>query len=165
MFSLGQFSHLVGAPPRWVQNAMAVLKLAAVYDEPTAARLALALTLTRSWDIPLNTAYPLARRALHAWPASTTWEQTGSDGCAVLTIDLERFLSDHAVRLSFARLQYAPRARGRPRKHPLRGLSAARAWGVDLSLLRSAGRQTPGDRVRSLDRDIDFLRSVRVVDP
>lgn len=154
---------MVGAAPRWVQNALAVLGSPPRYTEEAAQRLALARLIHNACGMPLVSAYPLAARALSTWPGALSWEQEGPEATVTLAIDLERFLSNFAARLSLSRLHYAERRRGRPRKRARRGIPAARAHGLDLSLLESSLRRTTEERLRALDADIEFLRSLKVV--
>lgn len=160
--TLGQFSLAVGAGPRWVQNARAVLNLPPRYTVTAARRLSLTRTLKDTYDLPLVEAYAMAREALAGWPSERQWVRDSPDGAVRLIVELERFLSGFTARLSLAHTLYAERARGRPGKKAPRGLERARQHGVDLGLLDSSLRRTPGERLRSLDRDLDFLRSLRV---
>jgi hypothetical protein len=161
--TLGQFSTAVGAPKRWVQNAFQALGLPAAYTEPLARRLAFAKAVKEACGMPLRRAFPLAEEALARWPAHRTWELREPDGAVRVVIDLERFLSDYAVRLSLSRTWYAEKRRGRPRKRRRRGIALARWYGVDISLLRESLKRTPEDRLRTLDRAVEELRSMRVV--
>ena len=162
--TLGQFSTAVGAPKRWVQNAMAVLGLPASYSVEGAKRLAFARVLNAACGMPLVKAYPLAEVALEAWPGRTTWEQEGPEGVVKLSVDLERFLSNFNVRLSLSRTYYAEGKRGRPKKRRGRGVAGAREYGIDISLLEESLKRTPEERLRSLDETLEFLRTVRIVD-
>jgi hypothetical protein len=161
--TLGQFSTAVGASKRWVQNAFQALGLPAAYTEPLARRLAFAKAVKEACRMPLRRAFPLAEEALARWPGHTTWELREADGAVRVVIDLERFLSDYAVRLSLSRTWYAEKRRGRPRKRRLRGIALARWYGVDISLLRESLKRTPEERLRTLDRAVEELRSMRVV--
>jgi hypothetical protein len=110
--------------------------------------------------MPLGRAYQLAEHALAAWPVQRLWTHRGPDGAVAVSVDLERFLSDFAARLSLARSYYAERRRGRPRRR--RGLALAQWYGVDVSLLESSLRRTPDERLRSLDANVEFIRSMRI---
>src|SRR3989442_6620200 len=134
--TLGQFATAVGASPRWVQNARAALGLRAGYDPEGARRLAFARLLNRTSGMPLREVYRLAKTALAAWPAARIWTRDGPEGACALTVDLERFLSDFAVRLSLARSFYAERRRGRPRRR--HGVALAKWYGLDLNLLEAS---------------------------
>ena len=158
--TLGQFAVAVGAPKRWVQNAYAALRLPAGYDETRARRLAFARTVKQACGMPLGRAYQLAEGALATWPAEKVWTYRGPDAAVAVSVELERFLSDFAARLSLARSYYAERRRGRPRRR--RGLALAKWYGVDVSLLESALRRTPDERLRSLDANVEFIRSMRI---
>lgn len=162
--TLGQFSTAVGAAPRWIQNALAVLGLPPRYTVAGARRLALARTLGETCDIPLGTAYPIARQALAQWPARRTWEHVGGDGVVRIVVDLERFLSSFAVRLSLAQVHYGERKRGRPARIRRRGLAAARAYGIDIGLLHASLERAPAERLRRLDDALAFFASARVAE-
>ena len=161
--TLGQFATAVGAPKRWVQNAFQALGLPAVYTEPLARRLAFAKAVKEACGMPLRRVFPLAEEALACWPADRTWELREPDGAVRVVIDLERFLSSYAVRLSLSRTFYAERRRGRPRKRRLRGLALAKWYGVDVSLLVESLKRTPEERLRLLDEAREFFTMARVV--
>ena len=162
--TLGEFSTAVGAPKRWIQNAMAVLDLPTEYTVEGAKRLSFARALNAACRMALVDAYPLAAEALAAWPVSKTWRLEGPDPVVSVTVDLERFLSNFAVRLSLSRSYYAERKRGRPSKRRRRGIAGAREYGVDISLLKEALKLTPEERLQRLEDTLEFLQSVRVVD-
>jgi hypothetical protein len=161
--TLGQFATAVGAPKRWVQNAFQALGLPAVYTEPLARRLAFARTVKEACGMPLRRAFPLAEEALARWPEHKTWELRDPDGAVRVVIDLERFLSDYAVRLSLSRTYYAEKRRGRPRKRKLRGIALAKWYGVDVSLLVESLKRTPEERLRLLDEAVEAFKSMRIV--
>lgn len=161
--TLGQFATAVGAPKRWVQNAFQALGLPAVYTEPLARRIAFARAVKEACGMPLRRAFPLADEALARWPVHKTWELREPDGAIRVVIDLERFLSDYAVRLSLSRTYYAEKRRGRPRKRKLRGIALAKWYGVDVALLVESLKRTPEERLRSLDEAVEELKSMRIV--
>jgi len=163
--TLGQFSVVVGAPTRWVQNAMAVLGLPARYDAEGARRIALVRVVHEACGIPLARAYVLAGEALALWPARTEWRHVSEDGLVTLSVDLGRFLSGYAVRLSLARCHYAEKRRGRQPRRRRRGVAGARAYGVDIGLLEENLRRTPAERLQRLDADVAFLQSLKVAEP
>ena len=159
--TLGQYATAVGAPTRWVQNAHAVLGLGAEYIPAGVRRLAFARLLKEACGMPLVDAYPLAGPALAGWPERREWTLAGPGDTAVVTVDLERFLSDCNVRLSLARSWYAERRRGRPPKTRRRGVAWAKWYGVDVTLLQESLKRTPAERLRALDANLDFLKSLR----
>lgn len=130
---------------------------------PLARRLAFAHAVKQACGMPLRRAFPLALEALARWPAHKTWELRDPDGTVGLEIDLERFLSDYAVRLSLSRTFYAEKRRGRPRKRKLRGLALAKCWGVDVTLLEESLKRTPEERLRTLERAAEFFRRAVVI--
>jgi len=151
----------VGAPTRWVQNAHAALGLPAAYTPEGARRLAFARVVKEACGMPLVHAYPLAPDALAGWPRRRDWTHRGPAGAVIVTVDLERFLSDCHVRLSLARSWYAERRRGRPPRQQRRGVAWAQWYGVDVTLLEEAVRRTPAQRLDRLGETVAFLRSVR----
>jgi hypothetical protein len=159
--TLGRFATLVGAPKRWVQNAFQALGLPPVYTEELARRLAFAGLLKESCGLPLRRGFPLAAEALAGWPARKTWDLRDPNGSVRITVDLERFLSAHSVRLSLSRTWYAEKRRGRPWKR--RGVALAKWWGVDLTLLDQSLKLTPDERLRRLDEAAEFFKTMKVV--
>jgi hypothetical protein len=163
--TLGEFSVAVGAPKRWVQNAFQALGLKAHYTEDLARRLSFARAVKEACGMPLRRVFPLARNALAAWPKHRTWRLTGPDGVVQVELDLLRFLSDYAVRLSLSRTWYAERRRGRPPQRRLKGVALAKWYGEDISLLESSLRLTPTERLRRMEDALEFFRAARVARP
>jgi hypothetical protein len=161
--TLGQFAVAVGAPKRWVQNATSALRLPTRYTEPLAQRLSLAREIQRATGMLLRKAYAVAPAALAAWPARKQWILEGQGGMVSVVVDVERFLSTWAVRLSLARTRYAERPRGRPRKHKRKGVALAEWYGEDISLIRESLKRTPEQRLQSLDQAVEELKSMKVI--
>jgi hypothetical protein len=162
---LGQFATIVGALPRWVQNAYQVLQLDPGYDEERAKLLGLARQLHEALGIPLVESWPLAQEALAAWPDQEIWRCEDTAGVVTLEVDVRRYLSNYAVRLSLARSSYGGTKRGRPRKGRKGGVAEARAYGIDIGLLREALERTPAERLRRLEDDVAFVQALRVAEP
>jgi len=163
--TLGQFSTAVGASRRWVLNAFATLRLPRRYTEELARRLGLAREVHVATGMPLKRAFTLAPEVLAAWPAQRQWVLEGEGGMVSVAVDVERYLSAYAARLSLARSFYAERQRGRPRKRELSGIALAKWYGVDLGLVRESLKRTPGERLRVLDETVEALKSLKVVGP
>ncbi|MFV1980771.1 MAG: hypothetical protein ACC655_06420 [Rhodothermia bacterium] len=163
--SLGQFAAAIPASPKWVLNAHAVLGLDADYSVDRAKTLALARVLERGLGMTLKRAYHLATTVLRMPDDPQVWQLQSADRVATLVIDRERFLSNFAATLSFALEGYSERRRGRPRKKCIDGINAARAHGVDISLLQASLNKTPAERLRRLDEDVAFLNSLEVIVP
>ncbi len=161
--TLGQFATAVGAAPRWVQNARAVLRLRGPYTDEGARRLGLARALSDASGMPLVNSYPIARTALAAWPHDREWIHGNADGSVRVVIDLERYLAAFAVRLSLARTSYAEQTRGRRRLRPRNPMVAARQHGVDVTLFDESLKLTPAERLRRMDQMSEFFRTARVV--
>ena len=161
--TLGQFSTVVGATPKWVQNARAVLKLRGRYDTDGAKRLGLAQLLAEATGMPLKRAHAAAAEALAAWPASREWVREHPDGSVRVVVNLEYYLSGFASRLSLSRSYYAERQRGRRPKRVRDAIAAARAYGVDISLLEESLKRTPEERLKRMDEALEFFKSARVI--
>ncbi len=160
--TLGQLAVAIPAPPKWVLNANAVLQLAPAYSVQRARVLALTRLLEQAIGLPLKRAYRLAQQTLRKPGESASWRHESADGVAALVIDRERFLSDFTVNLSRAHAGYSERRRGRPPRRRRRGVAAARHHGVDISLLRESLKHSAADRLRRLDDDASFARSLKV---
>lgn len=156
---LGEYAVAVGASKRWVQNARAALGERGPYTENGARRLAFARAVKEACGMPLRAAYPLAGQALAAWPAQRSWSYQPENAAASVSVDLERFLSDYAARLSLSRSYYAERRRGRPRKR--RGVALAKWYGVDTTLLEESLKLTPAERLERMDEALAFFKSIR----
>jgi hypothetical protein len=163
--TLGRFATVVGTSPRWVQNAFQALGLRPVYDDAVAKDLGLARVLQSTFGLPLVAAYPFAREALAGWPDARTWRKEGGTGSVALEVDVERYLSGYASRLALARTWYAERKRGRPSSRRKRGIAGASEYGIDIGLLEASLDRTPGERLRQLDDDLAFVRSLHVEQP
>jgi hypothetical protein len=156
--TLAQFATAVGATPRWVQNARALLKLRGRYTENSARLLGLARTLCDSTGLPLRRACALARKALAEWPATGQWVHVNDDGSVAINIDTARYLASFAVRLSLARSARSERTRGSRKGRPRHPIAAARKYGVDLTLLYENLKLTPTERLCQMDEMSEFLR-------
>jgi len=148
-----------------VQNARAALGLRKRYDLEGARRLGLARLLSQATHMPLRRAYGVAGKALQSWPERKEWAGENPDGSVRIVVDVERYLSAFATRLSLSRTYYLERRRGRPPNRVREPIAAAKAYGVDVSLLQESLKLTPEERVQRLDENVTFLKSVRVVGP
>jgi len=161
--TLGQLAVAIQAPPKWVLNANAVLQLAPAYSVQRARVLALTRLLEQAIGLPLKRAFHLAKATLRRPAEPASWRHESPDGIAAVVIDRERFLSDFTVNLSRARAGYCERRRGRPPRKRRRGVAAARHHGVDISLLRESLKHSAADRLRRLDDNAAFARSLKVL--
>jgi hypothetical protein len=162
--TLGQFAYALGAPTKWVQNTWAILGLHPVYGEADLWHMALVRLLERAMEVPLKRAYATAQAAIpHPMAQEQSMElELVDEGALDVSIDWARFSSAVLAGLSRARTQYQERRRGRPLKERLHGIAAARAHGIDVSLLRTSLRRSPAERLRTLDEDLAFVQSLRV---
>jgi len=161
--TLGQFATAVGAPPRWVLNSLTSLGVPRRYTDELARRLGLAREIHLATGMPLKRAFAVAPEALAVWPSEKRWVVTDEGGLVSVTVDVERYLSTYATRLSLARSFYAERQRGRPRKRKRRGIALAKWYGVDLSLVRESLKRTPEERLQTLDEAVEFFKTVKVI--
>lgn len=157
--TLAQFAVAVGADPKWVQNAAAGLGRPVEYTVKEARHLGLVRVLQSTLGVPLRAADQMAGAALREGADELTVREA-PDGSVRVVVDVRRYLSTFTAALSRALSGYEPRARGRPMVRE-RGVAAARAYGMDLSLLQASLRRTPAERIRQLDADMEFLRTLR----
>lgn len=153
-----QFSLVTGADKAWIANTRRLLKLGRARSLVMARRLALIRVLHAEFGLALVEASAAAERAIHD---GETVLRTSRDGSFELIVDLVRFESTFIASLSAARTFGAPRRRGRPPRTGGDPLEVARAFGIDLSLLRGNLAQGPGDRLRSLDANAQALLELR----
>jgi hypothetical protein len=86
----------------------------------------------------------------------------GPTGVATVVVDLARYQSIFLANLSRALILETPRRRGRVSESSRHSaLDAARDYGIDIGLLRSALERTPSERLQLLDANAAFLRAAR----
>ncbi len=157
---LADFAAIVGATPRWCQNALQTLGLDFRYDRGLARTLGLARLLQEHHGIPLRRATAVAGVALQESPA-TIVRLDDPDGATALLLDVPRYLTQFALRA--ARLSRdAPRRRGRPpRTNTGGGIADGEAYGLDLGALRSGLRRSPAERLEQLDANQRLIAALR----
>jgi len=158
--TLGQFAVAVGASPRWVLNALARLRLPRRYGEPLARRLALARFISEAAQTPLPDALRLADRALHEATPASSWRLEGPGGVS-LAVDLPRFFTTYGAHLALALNHYGEKPRGRRPSHRGSAIERAKAYGIDVTLLDSALRRTPEERIRGVAEHMRILSDIR----
>jgi hypothetical protein len=113
--------------------------------------------------LPLATAASAATASLEA--RSTRLVTVGADPThsAALWIDLDRYESIFLGNLSRALVHETPKRRGRPSLpiKPHDAVTAARNYGVDVGLIRSALERTPAERLAMLEANSRFVREMR----
>jgi len=165
--TLHQFSAVVRADPKWVQNAARLLRRRLRRTPEEARWLRLVRLLHEGFGMSLAAAAATARRALRA-AGPTAIAAVSADGSAAVTVDLARFESSFVAALAAALRFGGPRRRGRRPGRRRRGrdsLAAARAYGVDLGLLRASLALTPTERLKRLEENASFLGAVRRAAP
>ena len=153
--TLTEFSIVVDAPPKWVLNTHAILRLGPDYTLEAAERLALIRILNQDFDIALPRARELAESALR-----TSSGPHARAGIADLTIDVPRLRAAVSTRRSQVATHHAPRRAGRKPKRTA-PLTAARRYGIDLTLLQANLWRQPVERLRQLDGMVAFSQAVR----
>ena len=159
--TLADFSAIVGAEPRWCQNALQSLGLAHRYDQGLARELGLAYLIHGRQGVPLRRAHELARDALQQRAVEAV-RLPDPEGVSTLVLDVPRYLTLFALRLARLRAD-TPRRRGRPHDPPAgTGLTEADAYGLDLSALRSGLHRSPAERLRQLDANQRLVAALRL---
>lgn len=158
--TLAEFAVLVGATPRWCQNALQTLGRRFRYDSELARTLGLARLLQEERSILLRRAMRDAQRTLRGSPP-TVVRQDDRQGIMALMIDVPRYLTQFAFRAARLRQDPPPR-RGRPRRPPSAGgIADAEAYGLDLAALRSGLRLGHAERIEQLDANQRMLAALR----
>ncbi|MEK6768095.1 MAG: hypothetical protein AABY85_03800 [Gemmatimonadota bacterium] len=158
--TLGQFAVAVGASPRWVLNALSRLKVRRVYSEPLARRLALVRFLGEGTGMPLSDAWSTAEGILTNTEPTGTWKRE-SPGGVTLTVELPRFFTNYGANLALAINKYGERLRGRRNRKRKSAVQRAKEYGVDVTLIDSALRRTPEERLRGVSENMRFLAEWR----
>lgn len=158
--TLADFAVLVGATPRWSQNALQALGLDFRYDPDLAQTLGLARLLQQHHGMALPRAVAVAQRALGEG-ARMSVRLDDPTGATAILVDVPRYLTQFGLRSARLR-EDAPRRRGRPWSAPTGGgIAAAEAYGIDLDALRSGLRLTPAQRLRQLDANQRAVAALR----
>jgi hypothetical protein len=165
MLTLAEVAYLADASPKWVLNTCSALGLHDAYTLALARRLYVVRLLQHAAGCSLERAAALAVRLLQGGGESNAPAVVSAalddHGTLSLQLDVARLHSTFAARRSALSTTVAPHVRGRPSSREQGPLEAARAWGLDLSLLASNLRRTPTERLRQLDAMADFRRRVR----
>lgn len=160
--TLSELALLVGASPKWVLNAAAVVPIPRRYTLDLARRLAVARALQSATGATLPRAYVAAGDVMSRYSGNDAPVMlAGHDsGSVQVRVDVHRLLGEVNVRLSQLNSMHAPRQRGRRlgKQDPIK---AAAAYGLDISLLQSNLNRTVAQRLRQLDAMVVFRRNVR----
>lgn len=152
---LAEFSIVVDAPPKWVLNTRALLRDKSAYSAEAAERLALIRELNRDFGIELRQARAIADEALAAPRDSVV-----RAGVVRILVDIPRLRSAITTRLSQLRIHHARRRAGRkPRR--IAAITAAKRYGLDITLLQANLMRTPTERLRQLDGMMAFSAAVK----
>jgi hypothetical protein len=161
MLSSSELAYLVDVDPKWIHNAALRLKRPIRHSVKEAIRLTLARQLHEGIGITLPHAMELANEAIHA-NIDQPFVVMSPDGTAWLSIDTGRFLLRFNARLAWMRTHTPLPERGRkPMQRHEDAIAAARAYGIDISLLEANLRRTRGERLTELNDNMEFLHHVR----
>lgn len=158
-----QVAVAAAADRKWLINSAAILRRRLRNNVADAKWWGLVRLLTEALALPLATAASAATASLEA--RSTRLVTVGADPThsAALWIDLDRYESIFLGNLSRALVHETPKRRGRPSR-PAKGhdaVTAARNYGVDVGLIRSALERTPAERLAMLEANSRFVREMR----
>jgi hypothetical protein len=162
--TLHQCGIAARADLKWLLNSAALLSRPVRRTPADSRWWGLVRLLTESLALPLQAAAEAATRSLGTrGEAVTITVRTDPSESASLRINLPRYESVFLGNLSRALMLETPKRKGRP-AHVRRGAGAiesARAYGVDLGLVRAALARTPAERLEILDANAGFIRGMR----
>ena len=145
---------------KWLTNSAALLGRQLRYTAEAARWWGLVRLLVDELGLTLKSAADAATAALASGKAASA-PATGSRGAVRIEVDRLRYESIFLANLSRALNLETPRRRGRVRETTGGAIAAARRYGVDIGLLRTALERTPAERLALLDRNVEFLRAAR----
>ncbi|HEU4700000.1 MAG TPA: hypothetical protein VFS40_12530 [Gemmatimonadales bacterium] len=163
---LATFARLVGAAPKWCQNALATLGRPLHYTPALAEALGLARLIHATYRVPLATAMDLAEAALANRPLPAADPKADPTGVVQLVLDVPRYRSLIALRRA-AVAAAPPRTAGRPstlrasRRLPAAVLAEARAYGLDLGALRARLALPAAERLARLEENQQVITALR----
>jgi hypothetical protein len=155
-----QTAVAAAADLKWLTNSASLLGRPLRYTAESARWWGLVRLLVDELGLTLKAAADAATAALDTGKAASA-PVTDSAGPVRIECDLPRYESIFLANLSRALTQETPRRRGRVRETPGSAIAAARRYGIDIGLLRTALERTPAERLALLDRNVEFLRAVR----
>ena len=155
-----QTAVAAAADLKWLTNSASLLGRRFRYTAESARWWGLVRLLVVDLGLTLKAAAAAATAALETGRAGSEI-MTDSAGLVRIEVDRSRYDSIFLANLSRALNQETPRRRGRVRKNTGTAIAAARRYGVDIGLLRTALARTPSERLTLLDRNVEFLRAAR----
>jgi hypothetical protein len=158
-----QTAIAAAADLKWLTNSARLLRRTLRHTPDHAKWWGLVRLLVDELGLSLKAAAYAASTALRS-PGSSSQFRASADpsGSAALVIDLPRYESIFLGNLSRALVQETPRRRGRIRQSSRKNaVAAARDYGIDISLLRSALERTPAERLSLLESNAAFIRGMR----
>jgi hypothetical protein len=155
-----QTAVAAAADLKWLTNSASLLGRRLRYTVEAARWWGLVRLLVDDLGLTLKAAADAATAALETGKAAST-PATDSRGAVRIEVDRPRYESIFTANLSRALNQETPRRRGRVRKNTGDPIAAARRYGVDIGLLRTALERTPAERLALLERNVEFLRAAR----
>jgi hypothetical protein len=155
-----QTAVAAAADLKWLTNSASLPGRRLRYTAEAARWWGLVRLLVDDLGLTLKAAADAATAALETGKAASA-PATDSRGAVRIEVDRPRYESIFAANLSRALNQETPRRRGRVRKNTGDPIAAARRYGVDIGLLRTALERTPAERLALLERNVEFLRAAR----
>ena len=159
-----QAAVAAAADLKWMVNSAALLRRPLRYSPKEARWWGLVRLLTEALGLQLKDAAAAATQSLRTKVAGSVIT-AGADPShsASLLVDLARYESIFLANLSRAMGHETPKRKGRP---PTPGATrsaatAAREYGIDLGLVRSALERTPAERLELLEANSAFVQAMR----
>lgn len=158
-----QTAVAAAADLKWLTNSAGLLRRALRHTPDQAKWWGLVRLLVGELGLSLKAAADAATAALRASDSKPSLRaKADPSGSAALVVDLARYHSIFLANLSRALVHETPRRRGRVRQTARKdAVRAARDYGIDISLLRSALHRTPAERLALLEANVAFVRAAR----
>lgn len=154
-----QTAVAAAADLKWLTNSASLLGRRLRYTAEAARWWGLVRILVDELGLTLKAAADAATAALETGKAASA--SAPMTGAVRIELDRPRYESIFLANLSRALNQETPRRRGRVRGSTGGAIAAARRYGVDVGLLRTALERTPAERLALLERNVEFLRAAR----
>ncbi|MGI8402724.1 MAG: hypothetical protein ACR2NS_14150 [Gemmatimonadaceae bacterium] len=156
-----QTAVAAAADLKWLTNSAALLRRPLRYEAGQAKWWGLVRVLVDALGLALTTAATIATSVLGELTSGTPMREAHiTAGLASIVIDLPRYESIFLGNLSRALVLETPRRRGRTGASK-GGVEAAREYGIDIGLLKSALERSPADRLATLDANAELSRGMR----
>jgi hypothetical protein len=161
--NFNQFAIASSSDTKWLLNSSALLGRPLTLTTDNARWWGLVRLLETTFGLTLARAAAAATRALAKENDDVVTEVAEDlSGAATLSVDRFRYDTTFLANLSRARVRETPKRRGRRAVLSGDPIERAKVYGLDIGLMQSALKRTPGERLALLDSNREFAYEMKI---